>query len=419
VGLAFVYVKTDQITLTLLSVAVVLVAAWVVGRLFERVGQPRVIGEVVAGIALGPSVLGHLSSVVFPAGGRPLLKLLATLGLIVFMFLVGLGLDLDHLARGRRRLAAAVAVWGTVIPFGMGIALAAALYRSHHLVAFAPFALFMGASMSITAFPVLARILIERDYYAKPFGAVAMACAAGDDVLTWATLALVVAIVSSSGSWELPYVIVLSAAFAFLMIRVARPALARFADHTAESGALVVVVAAVLLCAFATSAIGIHEIFGAFLFGAIFPRGPLAEGIRRRLTGLAAILLPVFFVSTGLGVDVRGFGLQGAWEFPLILVVACTGKFLGALVGARSQRLPVRESFALGALMNTRGLTELVVLSIGRQLGVIDARLFTLLVLMAVVTTVATAPLLRLIEPDPWLGGRPVLVEPPAKLRSA
>jgi Kef-type K+ transport system membrane component KefB len=217
----------------------------------------------------------------------------------------------------------------------------------------------------------------------------------------------------------LPYVVALSVAFGVLMIRLVRPALARFADHAGEGGALVVVAAALLLCAFATSAIGIHEIFGAFLFGAIFPRGRLAEGIRRLLTGVAAILLPVFFVSTGLGVDIRGFGLQGAWQFPLILVVACSGKFLGALVGARSQRLPMRESVALGALMNTRGLTELVVLSIGRELGVIDGRLFTLLVLMAVVTTVATAPLLRLIKPDPWLGGRPVPVEPPARLRSA
>jgi Kef-type K+ transport system membrane component KefB len=413
VGLAFVFLKNDQFTLTLLGVALVLVAARLVGRLFERLGQPRVIGEVVAGIALGPSLLGHLSTMLFPVADRPLLKMLSSLGLVIFMFLVGLELNLDHMAGARRRVAGAVALSGTVIPFGLGILLAAALYRTHRIVGFVPFALFIGASMSITAFPVLARILIERDYYTKPFGVVAMACAAGDDVLTWATLALVVAIVSSAGSWDLPYTVALSLTFGAVMVRVVRPALARYGGRALDGSTFIAVVVGLLLCAYATSAIGVHEIFGAFLFGAIFPRGRLGTEVRERLWGVAMILLPVFFVSTGLGVDVRGFGLQGLWQFPLILLVACAGKLIGTIIGARSQGLGMRESVGLGVLMNTRGLTELVVLSVGRDLGVIDGRLFTLLVLMALVTTVATAPLLRLVKPDPYLGGGPSIAEVP------
>jgi Kef-type K+ transport system membrane component KefB len=392
-------------------VAVVVVAARLIGRLFEQLGQPRVIGEVAAGIALGPSVLGHLSSILFPPADRPLLKILSTLGLIVFMFLVGLEVRLEHLAGGRQRLVGAVALSGTVIPFGLGIVLAAALYRTHRVVGFVPFALFIGASMSITAFPVLARILMERDLYSKPFGVVAMACAAADDVLTWATLALVVAIVSSAGSWDLPYIVALSVTFGILMVRLVRPKLARFGDRALDATAFTLVVAMLLLCAYVTSAIGVHEIFGAFLFGVIFPKGRLADEVRQLLSGVALILLPVFFVSTGLGVDVRAFGLQGLWQFPLILLIACAGKVLGTILGARSQGLAMRESLGLGVLMNTRGLTELVVLTVGRDLGVIDDRLFTLLVLMAVVTTVATAPLLRLVKPDPYLGGQPLPAE--------
>lgn len=383
----------------------VIVVARIAGALFRRIGQPPVIGEVIAGIALGPSLLGDWSNGLFPVESRPLLRILASLGLVVFMFLVGLEMNLGHLGGDVRRVSSAVAVLGTFVPFAMGVVLAMALHPSHPTGDFVPFALFIGAAMSTTAFPVLARILQERRIYDTPLGVLTMASAAGDDVLTWASLAVVVAIVAATGAWTLPYILVLSVAFAVLMIVVVRPLLARYGDRTLGSAELTLVVAGLLASAFVTSAIGIHEIFGAFLLGAVFPRGPLADALRGHLGSIAAILLPVFFVTTGLNVDIGGVGLDGLWQLGLILLVACAGKLLGAGVGARLQGLGRRESVAMGVLMNTRGLTELVVLNIGRDLGVLDGPLFTLLVIMAVVTTVATSPLLDVVKPDPWLGG--------------
>lgn len=381
--------------------------ARMVGALFRRFHQPPVIGEVVAGIALGPSLLGSWSDALFPLETRPLLRILASLGLAVFMFLVGLEMDLAHLgANRRRRISGAVAVLGTAVPFGMGMALAAALHPDHGVGDFLPFALFIGAAMSTTAFPVLARILQERQLYDTPLGVLTMASAAGDDVLTWGTLAVVVAIVAATGAWTLPYILALSVGFGVLMVVAVRPALARYRDRSMGTGELTLVVAGLLAAAFITSTIGIHEIFGAFMLGAVFPRGPLADAVSDRLRSVAAILLPVFFVTTGLNVDIGGVGLEGVWQLALILVVACAGKLIGAGAGARIQGLAARESLALGVLMNTRGLTELVVLNIGRDLGVLDGPLFTLLVIMAVLTTVATAPALQVIKPDPWLGER-------------
>jgi Kef-type K+ transport system membrane component KefB len=405
--LAFVFFKHDDWTITLLGVAIVVLAAALAGRLFARFGQPPVIGEVIAGIALGPSVLGNASNILYPLEARPLLKMLSTFGLVTFMFLVGLELNLHHLDRSRHRVAGSVAFAGTVIPFGLGVLLAFPLYASHNQVDFLPFALFVGAAMSITAFPVLARIMIERDLYTKPLGVVTMACAAGDDVLTWATLALVIAIVSSTSHLDLPYIAGLALLFGFVMVKVVRPALARFADRSATPIVLSFVVVGFLTCSFLTSTIGVHEIFGAFLAGAIFPRGNLARQVAEKLGTVALILLPVFFVSTGLNVDIGGVGVAGIWQFGLILLVACVGKFLGGIIGAKSQGLRMRESVALGVLMNTRGLTELIVLNIGLTLGILDTSLFTLLVLMAVVTTVATGPLLNIVKPDPYLGRPP------------
>jgi Kef-type K+ transport system membrane component KefB len=405
---AFVYLRHDEFALTLAGVAVVLVVARLAGALFKRIGQPPVIGEVIAGIALGPSVLGDWSNGLFPLETRPLLRILASVGLAVFMFLVGLEMDLSLFSGRRRQISLAVSVAGTALPFVLGLALAMALHPSHAVGDFVPFALFIGAAMSTTAFPVLARILQERELYDKPLGVLTMAAAAGDDVLTWATLAVVVAIVASTGAWTLPYICALCVVFAVLMVVVVRPALARYRDRPLGPSELALVVAGILGCAFVTSAIGVHEIFGPFLLGAVFPRGQLADRVRGRLESVAVILLPVFFVTTGLNVDVGGVGLAGLWQLALILLVACAGKLIGAGLGARWQGLPARESVALGVLMNTRGLTELVVLNIGRDLGVLDGDLFTLLVIMAVVTTVATSPLLDVIRPDPWLGERGV-----------
>ena len=334
---AFVYLRHDDVAVTLGGVAVVIVLARLAGALFERVGQPAVIGEVVAGVALGPSVLGGWSHSLFPAAGRPMLRILADVGLVTFMFLVGLEMDLGLLAGRRRRISTVVAVSGTALSFGLGVALAVVLHRTHATGDLLPFALFIGAAMSTTAFPVLTRILRERDLYATPLGALTMASAAGDDVMTWATLAVVVAIVSSAGTWTLPWICALSALFAAAMILVARPGLMRFRDRTLGAGGLSFVMAGILACSFATSAIGIHEIFGAFLLGAVFPRGPLAAQVRTWLEPVAVLLLPIFFVTSGLNVDIGGVGADGIWRLALILVVATVGKVVGAGLGAASQ----------------------------------------------------------------------------------
>ncbi len=403
IATTFEFLKHDDYALTLLGVGVVILAARALGWLFVRMHQPRVIGEVIAGILLGPTLLGGFSEDLFPLDARPMLRMLAVVGVVVFMFLVGLELDLGLLSRDRRRLAGGVALGGNLLPFALGIALAYALYPMHDDADFLPFALFIGLAMSITAFPVLARILVERGIWDKPLGVVAMAAAAIDDVLAWSWLAFVVAIITSNGAWDLPVICALAVAFTVIMIKVVRPLLRRFADRDVDPTILSLVFVGVFVCSFATSAIGIHEIFGAFLFGAVFPRGELAHQIRSRLETVTLFLLPVFFVTAGLNVDIRGLSSDALWAFPLILLVAFGGKFAGAILGATTQGIRPRDALGIGALMNTRGLTELIVLSVGLQLGVLDTELYSLFVLMAVTTTVVTAPLLALIKPDPYL----------------
>jgi Kef-type K+ transport system membrane component KefB len=398
---ALVFLKHDPFTLTLMGVAIVVVVARLAGQLFAWLHQPPVIGEVVAGIALGPMLLGDVSETLFPADGRPLLKMLATLGLVLFMFLVGLELDLQHLA-GRTVLVTSVAVVGTVVPFGLGIALGGVLHPYHDNKPLLPFALFIGASMSITALPVLVRILRERGLQDTQLGAVATACAAGDDLMTWICLAAVVAIIGSSGGWELPYTLAAAVAFSLLMVKIVGPLLRRLTDAPLTDALLSATMAGILACSFVTSTIGVHEIFGAFLLGVVFPRGTCSEAIRTRLGSLTRFLLPIFFVTSGLSVDISADS-DALWQLGLILLVACAGKVISVTATARVRGVALRESLALGVLMNTRGLTELIVLNIGLQLGVLDVQLFSALVVMAVITTVATSPLLAIIKPDPSL----------------
>ncbi len=400
----------DAVTMSLLGLGVVVVASWGAGRLFKRLGQPPVVGEILAGIALGPSLLGHTSKTLFPQSSMPMLTILSTIGVVSFMFLVGLELDLSHLRNagdtGRQagRVALSVSVLATLIPFALGTGTGALLegFRPARVGA-VPFALFFGVVLSITAFPVLARILQDRGLSDKPLGTVALASAASADVLLWIMLVFVVALVTSSGSWQLPYTLLALAAFMFVMIRVVRPRLAGLADRAPSAGGAALVVAGLLFSAGFTRAIGVHEIFGAFLFGAIFPRGALSQAVRTRMSAISEALLPVFFVVTGLSVQLRVLDWQAAWILLLVLVVAFGGKILGGSLGARVHGVRGRESVALGVLMSSRGLTELVVLTLGLSLGVLSQELFTVLVLMAVVTTAATGPLLGLVRPDPQL----------------
>jgi Kef-type K+ transport system membrane component KefB len=405
------------IAFVLLDVAVVVVAARLVGRLFRRLGQPAVIGEIVAGIALGPTLLGalpgDLDQVLFPPDARPYLSVIAQLGLALFMFIVGLEVDLS-LIRGRARAAGAVAAGSLVLPFAFGAAVALALYPLHsqvdgETVPPLAFVLFLGVAMSITALPVLARILTERGMQRTPIGVLALACAAIDDVLGWSLLAIVVAIAAGGSTVGALVIIGWTVLFVVVMFLVVRPLLARLVPWHARAGRLTpdilaIVLAGLLASAWLTEIIGVHAIFGAFLFGAVMPRrdaGALTREILERLEQVSLLLLlPVFFVVAGLQVDVGGIGLDGIWQLGLILVAAIAGKVLGAAGAARLQGMPRRDANALGLLMNTRGLTEIVILQVGVQLGVLDQTMFTLMVIMALVTTMMTGPLLRRVYPQ-------------------
>ena len=401
----FTFLQHDPYSATLFGLSILFLTAWLFGRLFERLHQPPVVGEILAGLMLGPSLLGSLSSRLFPTTERPMLGILAQVGVAVFMFLVGLDLDIGRLRRGgQHRVAGAVAVSGTIVPFLLGMVMALALHSSDPRPPLPLFCLFIGVSLSVTAFPVLARIVLERDLADRPLGALAMLVAAESDLLTWTVLILVLTI-GISGSWlEGLYSLALIVAFVVLMAGPVRRALVRFGNGRATVETLLLLLAGIVGCAALTASIGLHEIFGGFILGAVFPRGRLATQARRLVLPIGRSLLPIFFVTTGLQVDVRTLGSEGAWQFGLILAVACLGKIGGATAGARLGRLPLRESAGLGVLMNTRGLTELIVLTIGLQEQILTTQLFTAFVLMSVVTTMAADPLLRLVRPDPYLG---------------
>jgi Kef-type K+ transport system membrane component KefB len=406
----------EIIPLVLLDIAIVVVAARLMGRLFRRLRQPAVVGEIVAGVVLGPSLLGllpgDLDTVLFPTDVRPYLNVIAQLGLVLFMFVVGLEVDMA-LIRRHRRTATTVSLASIALPFGLGVLLAGWLYGTHDVVGgrtVSPlaFALFLGVAMSITAFPVLARILTERGIHRLPVGVLALACAAIDDVVAWSLLALVVAVAVGGTFGGAGTIVGLTAVYAVVMFLAVRPLLRRLVTSFRSEGrltpdALAVVLVGVLLSAFTTEEIGVHAIFGAFVFGAILPRdepGLIREVLQRVEQVSVLLLLPVFFVVAGLQVDIGGIGARGLLELAAILAVAIGGKFLGAAAAARLSGVRHRQAVALGVLMNARGLTEIVILQVGAQLGVLDQQLFTLMVVMALATTVMTEPLLRRIYSD-------------------
>ena len=397
----------------LLAIVVIIVIARLVGALFRRMGQPQVMGEIVAGILLGPSLLGAVwpqgQAALFSADVLPFLDVLAQIGLILFMFLIGLELDV-RLIRGRGHAAAAVSHASIIVPFLSGVALALAIFSRLGSAEgeFVPFALFLGASMSITAFPVLARILTERSLNKTRLGAVTITCAAVDDVTAWCLLAVVIAVASANGLTGAVLTIVLAAVFIVAMVFLVRPLLARLAAHQEENGGLsptmlAVVFGGLLLSALATDRIGIHAIFGAFLFGAIMPQhSDFIHELTGKLEDFAVVfLLPLFFAYSGLRTEIGQLGTDGTlWVYCLaILAVAIVGKWGASAIAAKLVGLSWRESLGLGILMNCRGLTELVILNIGLDLGVIPPALFAMLVIMALVTTFMTTPILAAIYP--------------------
>jgi Kef-type K+ transport system membrane component KefB len=369
-----------QVTTVLLDLAVILLVAQVLGLAARRLGQAAVIGEILAGILVGPTLFhGVVARTVFPPDVRPFLTGLADVGVTLFMFLIGLELD-RSLVRGQGRILGSVAASSLVVPFALGAAVSLVIARDHPL----PFVLFMGTATAITAFPVLARILTDRDMRDTPVGALALGAAAIGDVLAWSMLALIVTLIGGA-QWRVLFAVPL----AFLAI-VAVPRI-----RTAN---LAVILAGVLVSAALTEWMGLHFIFGAFLFGLLLPRTHAAE-VESRVGAIATLLMPMYFVVAGLQVDLSHVGTAGLVDLALILVASVGGKFGGVYLAARAHHCRPRTAATLGVLMNTRGLTELVILTVGLQLGILTHTVYSLMVVMAVVTTVMAGPLLHVLHP--------------------
>ena len=393
-----------------LQILTILVAARVCGLLLRRLGQPRVMGEILAGVLLGPSLLKavfpELHGLLFPESSLPRLFFLANIGLLLFMFTIGLDLDLKSLA-SRAKSAVLISHMSIIVPFVLGAGLALLLFADYapQQHGFLSFALFMGVSMSITAFPVLARIIQENNLTRTTLGAAAITSAAVDDVTAWCILAVVVGIVQSGSSSGAAGVVGLAVAYTALAVFVVRPALARWLPippagaSRVPLGTLAIAVGLLLASSLMTETIGIHAIFGAFLAGVIMPEaGALKAKLGAAVEDVSTVvMLPLFFAFTGLRTEIGLLDDLNSWLICAgIIAVAVAGKMSGSIAAARWTGLGWRESAGLGALMNTRGLVELVVLNIGYDIGILTPKMFTMLVIMAIVTTMMTGPLLRL-----------------------
>jgi Kef-type K+ transport system membrane component KefB len=402
-----------------IAVVIVMLFARLCGSLMPRIRQPRVMGEVLAGILLGPTLFGalapHLQSQIFASDIVPYIGVAANLGLVFYMFLIGLEVDLGQL-RGRARMTLAVSNTALLVPLMLGLLVALPLYT---LLApdirFAAFALFVAVSMSITAFPVLARIISERRMIKRPLGTLALSAAAVDDVSAWFLIALATAVAGAGSGLVVLETIGWAAVFCLVMAFAVRPVMARAAVAYDEAGHvpgtwITVIFAGVLLSAITTETIGIAVIFGAFVMGLAMPRhAGLSEDVTRRVEDFVlTLLLPLFFAYTGLRTNVELLGSGQLVAITLgLCALAIVGKYGGTLIAARVIRLPWRQSAVLGALMNTRGLTELIVLNLALSTGAISQALFTALVIMALVTTFMAGPLIRVLDPNNTYGEEP------------
>ena len=391
----------------LLQLLVIIFAARVAGRIAAAMGQPPVIGEIAAGLILGPSIVGALmpgvTAFLFAPASLPALQLLSQIGVLLFMFTVGVEFDLAHV-RGHTRTAVAVSHFSIAVPFILGVLLAITMYRGYAPagVPFTAFALFLGIAMSITAFPVLARILDDRKLTGTPLGTTALTCAAIGDVVAWSLLAFVSAISrSQDAAVTLLAMLATTAGFIAVMLFGVRPILSRVLDARNGFGKsqLGVVLLVMVGSALMTESIGIHGLFGAFLAGVIMPAdAAFRQFIRERVETISMVLLlPLFFAYTGLRTEVGLLNSAADWAVCLaVILVATAGKMGGTIAAARWTGVPWHESMVLGALMNTRGLMELIALNVGYDLGILPPKIFTIMVLMALVTTCMTGPLLTL-----------------------
>jgi Kef-type K+ transport system membrane component KefB len=404
----------------LLQLVIILGTARLLGIVLRYLGQPSVIGEMAAGIVLGPVVLGALApewhAEVFARSSLPALEGLSQLGLVLFMFIVGAELRLPTGVRTQLVAAGWIGVLSVLLPMGLGLAIAIPLHvqLAPSGVAFWPFALFMAAAMSITAFPVMARILKERGMTQSTLGRLSLTSAAVADVLAWILLALVVVLAGSGHDWNrfiqllIGLLLLVSVVFGLLRPLMAW-LLARYASDGRPAGILLAtLLIGTFACAYATGYLEVHPVFGAFLFGACLPRDDrLLHSLIERIEHVAIlVLMPVFFALAGLNTTQEAFVGAGLSALLLILVVAVVGKIAGGAIGARIAGQPWRASLAVGSLMNARGLMELIVMKVGLDIGVIGQELFTMLLVMALITTVMTGPLLTV-----FTGGKPTAVQ--------
>jgi len=393
----------------LIALAVVVITGRLVGVLLARIGQPSVVGEVLAGILLGPSLLGRflpgIETRLFPPAVTPALGVVAQIGVVLYMFAVGVEFDAGTLRKRAARFVV-VSQASIALPFVLGLGIAALIRPEFALagVPYVAFSLFMGVAMSITAFPVLARILTDRGLTRTELGVAALTCAAVDDVTAWCLLAIVVGVTRAAVSSGMRAA-ALAAVFIAFMFFVARPIAARFANvdqgDRVSYETMTWTLTGLLVSAVVAEAIGVHAIFGAFIYGAILPaESALGRQLSiHRVPVITILFLPAFFALTGLRTQIGLMTTAHDWAIcALITGAAVAGKFGGTVAGGRLVGLPWRFAARLGILMNTRGLMELIVLNVGLDLGVLNPRLFTMMVIMAVVTTAMTGPWLDVLQ---------------------
>jgi Kef-type K+ transport system membrane component KefB len=402
---------THPLAILLLQIITIIVVARIFGFLFKKIGQPTVIGEIIAGIFLGPSFIGmffpEYSLFLFPKSSLPNLQFISQIGLILFMFIVGMELDLKTLQK-KAHEAIIISHASIIFPFALGMGLAFFLYQSYAPgnINFLSFSLFIGISMSITAFPVLARIVQERQLTKTRIGAIVITCAAADDISAWCILAAVIAIVKAGSVISALYIILMAVGYVILMLKVIQPFLKRLGDIYSHQDTLSKPVVAIffvtlLISSYLTEIIGIHALFGAFMAGVIMPQNLHFRNvfIEKVEDVSLVLLLPLFFVFTGLRTQIGLLNDIHLWEIcALIVAVAVVGKFFGSAIAAKFVGQSWKDSLIIGALMNTRGLMELIVLNIGFDLGILPPAIFTMLVIMALVTTFMTGPALDFIN---------------------
>ncbi|SEH36938.1 cation:proton antiporter [Chryseobacterium culicis] len=399
------------LALLLAQIVTIIMTARLFGWICMKIKQPTVIGEMIAGIVLGPSLVGmyfpEFSAFLFPKESLGNLQFLSQIGLILFMYIVGMELDLSVL-RKKAHDAVVISHASIIIPFALGIGLSYFVYREFAPdgIQFTSFALFIAISMSITAFPVLARIVQERNLQKTKLGTIVITCAAADDITAWCILAAVIAIVKAGSFTSSIYVIIMAVAYVFLMIKIVRPFLKRIGDlqagkNTISKPMVAIFFLTLILSAYATEVIGIHALFGAFMAGAIMPENAKFRTLFiDKVEDVALVLLlPLFFVFTGLRTQIGLLNDSHLWMTAgFIILTAVLGKFAGSALTAKFVGISWKESLTIGALMNTRGLMELIVLNIGYDLGVLSPEIFAMLVIMALFTTFMTGPALDFIN---------------------